>query len=252
LEKVAARNANGIIATSNFTRKWLIEKAGVSEKKIAVVYEFIDTARYRPVKSTTRQRVGINENDPMVLFVAGLETRKGPLILIKAIPFVIKQIPNCRFVIIGRDTNMAPDGKSMKAHLRALAEDQGYSGNLILTGMVSHDDVVQAYSSCDIFVYPGLLEAGGLPPLEAMACNCPVVATATGVSAELEEISPAFLVVSPGDPKALAEGILHLLSMPKEKRKELSSAHRRIVEERFNFEQMVDQILAFYERVLDE
>jgi glycosyltransferase involved in cell wall biosynthesis len=146
---------------------------------------------------------------------------------------------------------MAPGGKSMKEHLQTLAEKQGFSEKLIFAGVASHDDVVEAYSSCDLFVYPGLLEAGGLPPLEAMACNCPVVATATGISAELGEISPAFSVVKPGDPEALAEGILHLLSIPKEQRKEQSSQHRQIVEEKFNFEHMVDQILAFYEKILN-
>jgi glycosyltransferase involved in cell wall biosynthesis len=252
LERVAAKRADRIIATSNFTRQWLIDKAGVPEGKISVIYEFIDTTHYRPVKSTIRQRLGIGENDPMVLFVAGLEPRKGPLILAKAIPLVTNQMPNCRFVIIGRDTNKAPGGRSMKAYLQALSESRGFSGNLILAGMVSSDDVVEAYSSCDVFVYPGLMEAGGLPPLEAMACNCPVVATGTGVAAELRGISPAFLVVTPGDVEDLAEAIIQLLSMPKQRRIELSFSHRQIVEQRFCFDRMVDAILAVYESAIAE
>jgi glycosyltransferase involved in cell wall biosynthesis len=249
LERLAASRADKIIATSNATCQWLVEKAHLSKEKVTVIREFIDTAQYRPVRSTLKKRLGIPENARMVLFVAGMEPRKGPLILAQAIPFVASQIPESRFVFIGRDTNLAPGGGSMKGFMLRLAEANGFKEKLIFAGMVSSENVVEAYSVCDVFVYPGLLEAGGLPPLEAMACNCPVIATATGISAELKNVSPAFLVVEPGDPKALARAIVQLLSMPGDVLRESSAGHRKIVEERFNFERMVDEILAVYQGV---
>jgi len=250
LERLAASGADRIIATSKFTSQWLVQKAHLPREKVAVIYEFIDPTQYRPVKPTLRERLGIPENSRIVLFVAGMETRKGPLILAKAIPHILRQMPETRFVMIGRDTNMAPGGGSMKTHIQHFVESEGFAGNLVLTGMVPIRDVVEAYSACDVFVYPGLLEAGGLPPLEAMACNCPVVASATGISAELSNMSPAFLVIEPGNAIALAEAILHLLSLPRHVLRELSAGHRKIVEERFSFERMVDEILAVYEDVI--
>jgi glycogen(starch) synthase len=224
-----------------------VEKAGVPADVVRIVYEFIDTAQFTPVESNFRERFRISDGAPMVLFVAGLEPRKGPLVLTQAIPIVLSAIPEAKFVLIGRDTHMAPGGASMRGYIERTAQAQGFLSNLIFAGMVPTQDVVEAYSSCDVFVYPGLLEAGGLPPLEAMACNCPVVATATGVAAELGDVSPAFLLAKPGDPKALAAALIERLSQPKEDLREGSARHREIVEERFCFERMVNEILAVYE-----
>ena len=250
LEKVAARRADRIIATSKSTYQWLLEKAGLPSERISIVYEFIDTTKYKPVQSNIRERLKIPEESRMVLFVAGMEPRKGPLILANAIPYVLRQVPKTKFVFIGRDTNLAPGGLSMRAYIEHLAKELGVLNNLIFMGMVPISEVVEAYSACDVFVYPGLLEAGGLPPLEAMACNCPVVATATGVSAELVNVSQTFLVVKPGDPKALADAIVQLLSLPHDILKELSAGHRAVVEDRFSFDRMVNQILEVYKDAL--
>jgi glycosyltransferase involved in cell wall biosynthesis len=251
LEKLAARRADRIIATSQFTLRWLVEQSGLPQAKVTVINEFIDTAQFTPVRTDFRERFSVPPDSQMILFVARMEPRKGPLVLAKAIPLVLQTLPQAKFIIIGGDTNLAPDGGSMRAFIERLAESQGFLNNLIFTGMIPTADVVGAYSACDVFVYPGLLEAGGLPPLEAMACNCSVVATATGISAELKNASPTFLVVPPGDHRALAEAIVQLLSMPNHDRVELSCRHRKIVEERFNFQRMVDQILSVYEDVIN-
>ena len=138
----------------------------------------------------------------------------------------------------------------MKAFMQGLVEKEGFAGNPMFVGPLSADDVIQAYSACDVFVYAGLLEAGGKPPIEAMACNRPIVATATGIAAELHGISPTIAVVAPGDPAALAQGIVRLLSLPKEEREQQASNHRRIVEERFSFERAVEQTLDVYEEAI--
>jgi len=249
LEKVPAKRAARIIATSKFTYQWLVEKAGLPKEKVRIVYEFINTNQYRPVNSNFRQRFGIQNSTKMVLFVAGLTPRKGILVLADAIPLVLHEHPDTRFVLVGRDADR-PGGGSMKSHIEQLASSNGFQDNITFTGLISMEDIVQAYSACDLFVYPGLMEAGGLPPLEAMACNCPVVATATGSSAELTDISPAFVVIPPGDSNALAQAIIQLLSLPRDDLKKLASQHRKKVEERFSFERMINEILTVFNEAI--
>ena len=248
-EKVPAKRAARIIATSKFTYQWLVEKAGLSKEKVRIVYEFINTSQYRPVNSNFRERLGIQEGAKMILYVAGLTPRKGIIVLADAIPLVLQEHPDTRFVLVGRDADR-PGGGSMKSHIQQLASSHGFQDNITFTGLISMEDIVQAYSACDVFVYPGLMEAGGLPPLEAMACNCPVVATATGSSAELTDISPAFVVIPPGDSKALAQAIIRLLSLPRDDLKKLASQHRQKVEERFSFERMINEILAVFSEAI--
>jgi len=249
-EKYTAHRADRIIATSKSTKQWLVEKAGLRKDKVTVIYEFIDTELYRPVKSTFRARVGVPEGFPMVLFVGKLTPRKGPTVFARSIPYILRKKPDTRFVVIGRDTDMSPNGTSMKAYIESLARVRSTMNNIIFTGMVPRLDVIEAYSACDVFVYPGLLEAGGLASLEAMACNCPIVATSTGLAAELTGISPAFRVVTPGNEQELAEAILQLLQIPRDELKRQAGVHRKIVEERFATERMVTEILSSYEEVI--
>ena len=250
LEKVAARRADKVIATSKATYQWLLDKVGLPESHIRIVYEFVDTATYKPAKSDLRVRLGIPDDFRLVLFVASLEPRKGPKILADAIPQVLTQVPKTKFLFVGRDIDLAPGRTSMKSYIEQVAEKGKFKNNIIFTGVLPISDVVEAYSACDLFVYPGLIEAGGLPPLEAMACDCPVIATATGTSDELAGVSPAFQVVPPGDSKALAKKIIELLSMQPQTLRQLAAKHRAIVEDRFNFDKMVNLLLSVYEEVM--
>jgi 1,4-alpha-glucan branching enzyme len=250
LEKLTARRADRIIATSRSTWEWLVERIHTPRGKVAIVHEPIDISIYRPVKSSMRERLYLSSDVPLVLFASALELRKGPHILAQAIPLVLRQVPEARFVVAGRDINVSPEGGSMKGFMQGLVERDGFDKNLMFLGPLSADDMVQAYSVCDVFVYPGLLEAGGKPPIEAMACNRPIVATATGIAAELDGVSPAILVVPPGDPQALAEAIASLLSLSKEQRESMSAGHRRIVQDRFSCDKVVEETLAVYEQAI--
>lgn len=249
-EKYTAHRADRIIATSKSTEQWLVEKAGLRRNRVTIIHEFTDTGQYRPVQSNFRARVGIPEDCPMILFVGKLTPRKGPIVLARSIPFILKKNPETRFVIIGNDTDTSPHRTSMKAYIESLADVRGATNKIIFTGMISQSDVIEAYSACDVFVYPGLLEAGGVALLEAMACNCPIVATSTGTAAELIDVSTVFRVVTPGNEQELAAAILQLLHLPRDELKRHAGDHRKIVEEQFPIDRMATKILNAYEEVI--
>jgi len=78
-----------------------------------------------------------------------------------------------------------------------------------VTGFVSRERLRDLYRSAKIFIYPSRYEGFGIPPLEAMACGAPVIATRTGAIADYAE--GAALLVDPASPSQLREAIIRLL-----------------------------------------
>jgi len=89
-------------------------------------------------------------------------------------------------------------------------KDLGNESMIILTGYVPKKHLVALYSGALVFIYPSFYEGFGLPPLEAMACGCPVVvsnvASLPGVCGE------AAYYVDPDDVESIAEGMYKVLS----------------------------------------
>lgn len=254
LEDVSLRRADKIIANSPATYRYVVERKGISKGRVALIWESrIDLDKYRFTPSDIRTSLGISTEALLVLYVGWLQARKGLHILAQALPQILAHVPSAVFVFLGRDTLTAPGGGSFKRFLLNCALGSGISTNVkIIEDFLPEQDLVRLYSACDVFVLPSLSETFGWPVVEAMACSRPVVATATGIAPEMEGASPVFRVVPPGDAEALADAIISVLAVPKEDRERLAASHRRVVEECFSFERMVEQLLKVYQQVIAE
>jgi glycosyltransferase involved in cell wall biosynthesis len=132
--------------------------------------------------------------DDFILFVGTLEPRKGIRDLVK----VWWSLPEPRPpLILCGDRGW---------HVRIPAE---VKAGVEVTGYVDRDRLRDLYRRARIFVYPSHYEGFGIPPLEAMACGTPVIATRTGAIPEFAE--GAALLIDPGDLDALREAMLRLL-----------------------------------------
>jgi glycosyltransferase involved in cell wall biosynthesis len=175
-----------------------------------------------------------------VLFVGRLEKRKGILDLFQAIPQVVENFPDIRFVIAGAD-NSVHDGfqKKMGMNYPAffLQNYSKYASYVDFLGEVTDEQLQRLYQSCDIFVAPSLYESFGLVYLEAMNYAKPVIGCRTGGVPEVVENGITGVLVEPGSPKALAEAILSLLNSP-EKMREMGLAGRQRLLERFTYTTM--------------
>ena len=94
---------------------------------------------------------------------------------------------------------------------RRIAE-LGLGGAVVLTGFVPSADLPALYNMADLFVFPSLREGFGLPPLEAMACGTPVVAS--NDAAVAETAGDAGVLVDPEDEAAIARAIRDVLASP--------------------------------------
>lgn len=93
-----------------------------------------------------------------------------------------------------------------------LADRSGVRDQIRLLEGVSDADLALLYSAASVFVFPSLEEGFGLPPLEAMACGAPVIASNT--SSLPEVLGDAAILVSPTDIRAISDGIAAVLTDP--------------------------------------
>jgi N-acetyl-alpha-D-glucosaminyl L-malate synthase BshA len=175
------------------------------KEKVVVIPNGIDLNDFnlRCSKDECRKILNLHTNEKIVLFVGGLEPRKAPDILIKAMSKVVKSVPNSKLVIVGSG--------SMEKMLKNLVRSLGTSEHIRFAGFVKNDEKVLYYRSADVFALPSLYEIFGIVNLEAMACGVPIVASKVGGIPEIVKRGENGLLVPPRDVDALADAIIYLL-----------------------------------------
>lgn len=198
IEREGMEMADKIIAVSNLTKKIIIEKYGISPKKITTVYNAVE-----PVfdKKTSLPENRLNEK--IVTFLGRITIQKGPEYFIEAASLVLKKMKNVQFV-------MAGSGDMMNAMITRTAE-LGISDNFYFTGFLKGDDVQEMFKLTDVFVMPSVSEPFGIVPLEAMQSKVPVIiSNQSGVSEILEHA----IKIDFWDTYAMADAIYGLLNYP--------------------------------------
>jgi glycosyltransferase involved in cell wall biosynthesis len=199
-----ARVATRVIADSESVRREVCEHLGVAPRKVTAV-PLAPRRAFRRVETgetvETLHRFGI-EGD-FVLFVGTVEPRKNLLTLVRAYVELVRETEFRPQLVIAGQKGWLND------ELFQLIEREGLGSRLVLTGYVSDEDLRALYSACSVSVYPSVYEGFGLPPLEAMSCGAPVVASRIPV---LEEtLSGAARLVAPTDVSELARALAELL-----------------------------------------
>ena len=133
-------------------------------------------------------------------------------------------------------------------HLRCQAAS--YGDRVVLAGVVPNHDLPLYYALADVLVAPSLLEAFGLPAVEATASCLPVVASATGGLLDTVVPGETGLLVPPGDAVALARAIEEVLA-DSARASALGRAGRERVAARFTWDRIAETLAAHYERVLE-
>ena len=121
--------------------------------------------------------------------------------------------------------------------------------NVIFAG--ERSDIPEILFSKDIFVLPSLREGLGLAILEAMACGKPVIATNVGGIPEVVKDGENGILVSPKDPEALYRAMNELLD-DREKREKMGRIGKRVCEESFSSNAMIEKIENLYDSLLSE
>jgi glycosyltransferase involved in cell wall biosynthesis len=234
-----------VIAVSDALARSLRRWFGVPRQRIDVVYNGVDTERFRPDPergAAIRKGLGLGQDDVMVLFLSHVTRQKGLHILLRALPRIRATGPPVRVVVAGVGDYLA-DGQ-------ALAQRLGLSSHVVFVGEVPHERAPEYLAASDVFVLPTLRQEG-LPfaLLEAMAAQKPVLVSRIGGVTSVLHDGVNGLLVRPGDPDALAQGLMRLLA-DRELGRRLARSARETVLRTFSAEQMVRGTADVFERVV--
>ena len=244
--RVIARRLAGrqdaIIAISHTTARDIARFWKLPGERITVIHQGVDHERFAPApagiaKAVGRQRFGLDQ--PFFLYVARLEhPAKNHLRLITAFErFKAQARLPWQLVLAGSDWHGA---EVIHEAIRRSA----CASDIRRLGFVSEEELPMLYRAADVFVYPSLYEGFGLPPLEAMACGCPVLCSGRGA---LEEVAgDAATIVNPEDITALTLA-LSRLAASEEARDSLRKAGLERAAQ-FDWQRTARQTLEVYER----
>ncbi|OQY80393.1 MAG: hypothetical protein B6D41_21020, partial [Chloroflexi bacterium UTCFX4] len=137
---------------------------------------------------------------------------KGVFTLVEAIPRVMAEIPNARFVFVGNDRIF--DGRSTRAALEAQLNALGVARYASFTGALPNTELGAQLRRARVCVFPSQWEAVGIACLEAMASARAVIASRVGGLQDMIQDQHSGLLIPPDDPAALATALVELLKNP--------------------------------------
>jgi glycosyltransferase involved in cell wall biosynthesis len=188
-----------ILTDSDFSRRELQHYLGVADHRIRVVPLGSDHLGRISADPSILARYHLGTR-PFVLAVSSLAPHKNLGTLIRALGRIRQSHADLDFVLAG--------ARFDRVFGAGLLPESG----AVQVGYVSDAELKALYQSAACFVYPSLYEGFGLPPLEAMACGCPVVLSSAGALPEVG--GDAVLYFEPHDPVALASAVERVLYEP--------------------------------------
>lgn len=213
------------------------------KKRIEIVPHGVNIDKFNLDNNGTeiRNKLGIGDNEIMVLSIQRLVEKKGVKYLISAIPNIIKENPNVKFAIGGK----GPE----REKLENLAKKLNITKNVIFTGFISNEELPKFYSASNIFAFPTLYEQFGITYVEAMASGVPILTTKQGAAPEIIEDGKTGLIVPPRDSEALADAILRLADSEKI-RAEMGKAGREKAVKEYDWNKIVNRYQDIYEELI--
>jgi glycogen(starch) synthase len=233
IEHWMANRAEQVIACSAYMRDHISDVYGIEEERIAVIPNGIDPADLQPADEEEMRRLRLRFAQPheqLVLLVGRLVYEKGFQVALEAMPRVIDELRNVRFLVAGSGT--------AEQELRGQAAALGLDDHGIFLGWIG-DDLV---------VVPSIYEPFGLVALEAMASGCPCLVADTGGLREVVPHEEVGLRFRSRDPQSLADFAIRVLSDEELGSRLVAEAYGHV--RSFDWVDVAEQTLDVYERLV--
>jgi D-inositol-3-phosphate glycosyltransferase len=202
-----AGTADGVVAFSSGERDALVNIYGASPGRIHVVPGGVDINRFRPgPQQATRQRLGLDPGDRIILYVGRLDPFKGPELLLRSFGLLPSAL-RARLLFVGGEGQGDPEAQ----RLHQIAEQLGIAARVHWQSAVPQEQLVDYYNAADLLAMPSYHESFGLVALEAMACGLPVVASRVGALASLVMDGQTGRLVGTHEPEAFARSLEDVL-----------------------------------------
>lgn len=242
----AIRRAKKIIAVSEFTKQDLLEQFKVPEKKVTVIYEGVATLE-RAVDQAFTAKLDPEEVlsdycilEPYLLYVGNAYPHKNLESLVRVFLELHKTHPHLKLVLVGREDYFYA---RLKKFVEELTPD---TESIIFPGYVPDRDLQTLFSHAAAYVFPSKYEGFGLPPLEAMARDCPVVSSNATCLPEI--LGEAAIYFDPYDDESMKKAILTVLSEKKVRSDLVSKGKKQI--SLYDWTKAAKETLAVYTDIL--
>lgn len=225
----AIKKADAVITMSQFSLSEIHSFFPNIKTPLYVIPSGVNTKLFSPRKNPgafaqIQQKYQLPSSKKYFLFVGNVKPNKNLKTLLRAFVDFHKAQPEYALVIVGKKENFLT-GESL-TDLREII--RGIEEHVIFTGYVDNEDLPIIYSNATSFVFPSLYEGLGLPPLEAMATGCPVIAS---IAASIPEVcGSAALFFDPHNPQAIVQKMHEIVSSPSLREELIVKGNQRVQE----------------------
>lgn len=214
---------------------------GLAQGKLRVVRSVVDARPYQrpPEPQWLRSEFGLPQDARVIAVIAQLIERKGHLVLLEALPELVRAFPTLRVLFLGKGPLEARIKETIhKQHLEDIVHMAGF-----------RKDLARILPALDLVVHPAVREGLGVSLLQASAAGVPIVACRAGGIPEAVRDGENGLLVPPRDIGALRDAIARVLSDAELARK-LGQGGRDLIAREFSLDSMVEGNLSVYREVL--
>lgn len=244
--KFSIANANHIVTISNFSKQDIIKQYLVPKEKITVSYPGYNSEIYKPIRDDEKIRQVASKygiEGSYIIYIGTLQPRKNLIRLIEA----IAKIDKLQLVIVGKSKGENQGGWMYDQILKKPAE-LGIKERVVFTGFVPSMDLVYLLNGATAFVLVSLWEGFGIPVVEAMACEVPVVVS--NVSSLPEVVGNAGLFVDPKSVDQIEQAIRVILT---DKKLKIRKSKQGLVQaKKFSWNKMAKKVLSIFDEVVVE
>ncbi|MEK6647250.1 MAG: glycosyltransferase family 1 protein [Candidatus Firestonebacteria bacterium] len=227
--KFAFKNVSAIITPSSHTKSLLEDFYNIPSEKIYVVHNGIQDDYLNEKKDF------IHNKGNYILYCGRIAPTKNITGLIKAFN-MIKEKLDYKLIIVGG---------GYEKLINEIASLGLLNDKIIFKGYIDNDEMVNLYKKASCFVFPSLYEGFGFPPLEAMACGCPVVVS--NVSSLPEICGNAAYYIDPNNVESIADGICKVLTDANLRKTLIQNGLERV--KLFTWENTAKEIMKVFEKV---
>lgn len=244
-ERVQLHFSDGILANSMFLRDMLSKDFDINEREIDVCHIGVDPGAIGSVGTLDPQF-----NGPVLIYVGGLDKRKGPVHLLYILQEIRRLYPmyDTKLMLVGPDTPTGPNRTSYTEYCKTVADELGVTQSVQFFGLVPRKELASLYAKASIFVSGSHTETLGIPFLEAMSMGLPVVTWQRGAAPELIVQGQTGYTIEFGDMQAFAKATVCIIADPVTWR-EFSGAARQHVRDNFSETLLLQNQVSWYREV---
>jgi len=246
LERFWARGIDCCVCMTDAVRRHLVSQ-GVRPRRLAVVHDGLDLARFRPARdpATVRTELGLDADQPAIGMAVNIQPWKGQDVTLRAVAALAEEFPDLVCVLAG---GVVRGAEPFAAALDEFVHARRLGGRVRFLGPRS--DIPDLLSALDVVVHASVLpEPFGRILIEAMALGKPVVASNAGGVPEIVVDGRTGVLVPPRDHGALAHALGTLLRDPA-RRARMGAEARARVREHFSVERFARAMQGIYGEML--